>query len=285
MKVGLIAGGGELPRAVIEGCRAAGHELSVIALSGADVSLPNELRDGLDYTEHDMAKLGAITKTLRKEKCTHICFVGNVARPDFSKLKPDWTGLKRLPQIIAAARHGDDALLSHLLSSFESDGFEIISPQELCAHILMPEGYLGEVSMSQDDRMDSEKACRIARQIGALDIGQAAIVCGGLVLAVEAQEGTDAMLARICELPEAVRGSADNRRGVLAKMVKPGQEKRVDLPTIGLRTVELAAKAGLAGIVTEGGQSFVLSRAEVIEAADAAGIFIAGLPSAAQKIA
>ena len=195
MKVGLIAGGGELPRAVIEGCRAAGHELSVIALSGADVSLPNELRDGLDYTEHDMAKLGAITKTLRKEKCTHICFVGNVARPDFSKLKPDWTGLKRLPQIIAAARHGDDALLSHLLSSFESDGFEIISPQELCAHILMPEGYLGEVSMSQDDRMDSEKACRIARQIGALDIGQAAIVCGGLVLAVEAQEGTDAMLA------------------------------------------------------------------------------------------
>ena len=174
---------------------------------------------------------------------------------------------------------GDDALLSYLLSSFESDGFEIIAPQELCAHVLMPDGHLGTVTMMPAHRPDSEKACRIARQIGTLDIGQAAVICDGLVLAVEAQEGTDAMLQRLIDLPETIRGTPDARRGVLAKMVKPGQETRVDLPTIGLRTVELAAAAGLAGIVTEGGRSFVFSREELVKASDEAGIFIAGLPA------
>ena len=275
MKVGLIAGSGDLPYAVAEGCRAAGHEVQAIALSGIEVTLPA----GTAVETFDPAKLGAITRKLKKTRCTHVCFAGNVERPDFGRLKPDLKGLRRLPGVLAAARHGDDALLSYLLSSFENDGFQIIAPQELCAHILMPEGHLGEVTMAEAHRHDSEKACRIARQIGALDIGQGAVVCGGLVLAVEAQEGTDAMLERIAALPETLRGSAEARRGVLAKMIKPGQETRVDLPTIGLRTVELASLAGLAGIVTEGGQSFVMSREEMVLKADADGLFIAGLPA------
>lgn len=278
MKVGLIAGGGELPFAVIEGCRAAGHDVYVIALAGTHVDLPPDV----EFLTFDMAKLGRITKTFKKMDCTHICFAGNVERPDFTSLKPDFKGLRRLPGVISAARHGDDALLSYLLSSFESDGFKIIAPQDLCAHVLMPGGHLGSVEMASVHRHDSEKACRIARQIGALDIGQGAVVCEGLVLAVEAQEGTDNMLRRIATLPESIRGTPAARRGVLAKMVKPGQETRVDLPTIGLKTIELADAAGLAGIVTEGGRSFVFSKAQLTLKADAAGIFIAGLP--AQKI-
>ena len=276
MKVGLIAGGGELPNAVIEGCRAAGHEFQVIALANTPVDLPADI----SVVSHEAAKLGRITKTLKKSGCTHICFAGKVERPDFTALKPDFKGLRRLPGVLAAARHGDDALLSYLLSSFENDGFEIIAPQDLCAHVLMPEGHLGETVMGPVHRADSEKACRIARQIGALDIGQSAIVCDGLVLAVEAQEGTDAMLERIATLPENIRGTQSARRGVIAKMVKPGQETRVDLPAIGKRTIELAELAGLAGIVTEGGKSFVFRREEVAEQADKAGIFIAGLPAA-----
>jgi len=275
MKIGLLAGSGDLPYAVIEGCRSAGHEVQVITPEGTTVELP----EGINVVSHDVAKLGKITKTLKKAGCTHVCFAGKIERPDFGALKPDFKGLRRLPGILAAARHGDDALLSYILSSFESDGFKIIAPQDLCAHVLMPEGHLGSVEMSAAHRHDSEKSCRIARQIGALDIGQAAVVCDGLVLAVEAQEGTDAMLERIAALPETLRGTRAARRGVLAKMVKPGQETRVDLPAIGMRTIELADLAGLAGIVTEGGRSFVFEREGVAMAADKAGMFVAGLPA------
>lgn len=276
MKVGLIAGGGDLPQAVIEGCLSGGHELCVVTLEGTQAKIT-----GVETKDEHIGKLGAISKYFKKNKCSHICFAGVVKRPDFTRLKPDWAGFKALPRVMAAARHGDDALLSHLLATFESQGFEIIAPQALCANILMPEGFLGTVEMSQDHRADSEKACRIAREIGALDIGQGAIVCNGLVLAVEAQEGTDAMLERAAGLPPELTGTQSARAGVLAKMVKPGQERRVDLPTIGLKTIELAARAGLAGIVVEGGQCFVLSKEEVIRAADGYGLFIAGLPAAA----
>jgi DUF1009 family protein len=275
VKVGLIAGSGELPLAVLEGCTASKTELHIIALTGTPTDLP---ADAITKTV-DPAKLGKITRHFKRAGCTHICFAGHVSRPDFGALKPDLKGLRHLPSVLLAAKRGDDALLSTLISSFENDGFKIIAPQELCAHILMPEGFLGQAEMTAEHKDDSEKACRIARQIGAMDIGQAAVVCDGLVLAVEAQEGTDAMLRRVAELPQNLRGSRSARKGVLAKMIKPGQETRVDLPSIGPKTIALADDAGLAGIVTEGGGSFVFSREEVARQADALGIFVAGLPS------
>lgn len=273
-KIGLIFGSGELPAAVLEGALAVGHDTHIIALDGHVPELPVDVNVDI----FGVGKFGAIVKKLRSKNCTHICFAGHVERPDFKKIKPDLQGWKKLPGAISAARQGDDALLSYLLEMFESSGFEIIAPQDLCAHILMPNGHLGDVKMIELHRHDAEKACRIAKDIGALDIGQGAIVCDGLVLAVEAQEGTDSMLKRISELPEAMRGTPSARRGVLAKMIKPGQEKRVDLPTIGPETINLADKAGLAGIVTEGGQSFVLGRDLVVKTANDCGIFIAGLP-------
>ena len=275
MKIGLIAGAGDLPQAVIEGCHVGGHEICVVTLEGTKAVI-----SGVPSIEKHAAKLGAISKYFKKHGCTHVCFAGAIERPDFAKLKPDWTGFKVLPRVIAAAKLGDDALLSNLLSAFESQGFEIIAPQKLCAELLMPAGYVSAAQMTTIHRADSEKACRVAREIGALDIGQGAIVCRGLVLAVEAQEGTDAMLERIVNLPANLRGTAGARTGVLAKMIKPGQETRVDLPTIGPRTVELAAAAGLAGIVLEAERSFVLSRESVTQLADKHGVFIAGLPGA-----
>ncbi|WP_371397992.1 LpxI family protein [Fretibacter rubidus] len=275
MKVGLVMGGGDLPAAVIEGCARAGHDIFIVRLDG----YADDIEQGLDSEIIGLAKFGTMIKRFRAKNCTHICFAGDVKRPDFKTLKPDFGGWRKLPGALSAARQGDDALLSYILEMFEAAGFEIIAPQTLSAHILMPDGHLGRMKMSPDMRADAEKACRIAKDMGALDIGQGAVVCAGLTLAVEAAEGTDMMLERIAHLPEAIRGTEASRRGVLAKMVKPGQETRVDLPTIGLKTVELAARAGLAGIVTEGGRSFLLDREAVIKAADAAGIFIAGLPS------
>jgi len=168
--------------------------------------------------------------------------------------------------------------MRYLLELFEKEGFDVIAPQDVCKSLLLPEGILGSVHLTEVHKEDAKVACEIASKVGAMDIGQGAIVCQGVVLAVEAQEGTDAMLKRVADLPVEIRGSEAERKGVLAKMVKPTQEMRVDLPTIGPATIENAAAAGLAGIVAEGGRAFIIDKEAVITLADAAGLFIAGLP-------
>ena len=161
------------------------------------------------------------------------------ARPDFAALKPDLRGLTWLPGAVMAARKGDEALLRFLMDEFEKEGFAIEGAHEVMGELTLAAGPLGApCAAATAHGADIAKAIEVARAIGALDIGQGAVVCDGLVLAVEAQEGTDAMLRRVAELPAELRGAPGRRRGVLAKVAKPIQEERVDLPTIGLATIE-----------------------------------------------
>ena len=273
MHIGLIAGGGDLPKYVVKAAQQDGHDVSVIALKGFA-----QLSDFAQAKALGVAEFGKMTKALKKAKATHVCFAGIVKRPDFKSLKPDLKAMLHMGGAVKAAKQGDDALMRYILEVFEKEGFDVIAPQDVCQSLLLPEGMLGAVPLTQAHKEDAAKACEIASKIGALDIGQGAVVCGGVVLAVEAQEGTDAMLNRVAELPAEIRGAAGERKGVLAKMVKPTQETRVDLPTIGPATIENAAAAGLAGIVAEGGRAFIIDRERVIDLADAAGLFIAGLP-------
>jgi len=255
------------------GAKQDGHDVSVIALKGFA-----ETSDFETAKAFGIAEFGKMTKALKKAKATHVCFAGIVKRPDFKSLKPDLKAMFHMGGAVKAAKQGDDALMRYLLDLFEREGFNVIAPQDVCKSLLLPEGILGSVHLAEIHKDDAQKACETATKIGALDIGQGAVVCQGVVLAVEAQEGTDAMLNRVAKLPAEIRGSALDRKGVLAKMVKPTQETRIDLPTIGPATIENAAEAGLAGIVAEGGRAFIIDRAQVIQLADAAGIFIAGLP-------
>lgn len=272
-KLGLIAGGGDLPVEIARSCAETGRPLHVIRLRGmADPSLA-----GLPGDDVGIAQLGLCIRSLKAAGCSVVCFAGNVARPDFASLKPDARGLMALPGLIAAGRRGDDALLRALLGEFEREGFEIEGAEAAAGRLRLPAGPLGQLTPAAEIMPDIERALMVAREIGRLDIGQGAVVCDGLVLAVEAQEGTDRMLARVAELPRAVRGEPGAPRGVLAKAPKPIQEVRVDLPTIGLATVERVWQAGLAGIVGEAGRLLVLERDAVIARADALGLFIIGL--------
>jgi DUF1009 family protein len=200
-----------------------------------------------------------------------------VARPDFTSLVPDLKGLMLLPKAIAAARKGDDALLRLLVGEFEKAGFAVEGAHEVMEDLSLRAGPLGAHAPSEADLADARKALEVARAIGRLDVGQAAVVAHGLVLAVEAQEGTDAMLARVAELPPHLRGRPGAGVGVLAKAPKPIQETRVDLPTIGLATLQGVARAGLAGIVGEAGRLLVLDREAVIALADELGVFVLGV--------
>ncbi|MBS0331427.1 MAG: UDP-2,3-diacylglucosamine diphosphatase LpxI [Proteobacteria bacterium] len=272
-KLGLIAGGGSLPVEIAEHCQRSGRSLFVIRLKGFAGS-------GLEPyagAEVGLAELGKCLKALRRAKCEAVCLAGQVARPDFATLMPDLRGLRAMPAAVAAARRGDDALLRMLVHEFEKEGFTVEGATEVMDDLGLAAGLLGAAAPGPEHAADIAQALDVARAIGRLDAGQAAVVCRGLVLALEAAEGTDALLARVADLPEALRGRPGTPEGVLAKAPKPIQETRVDLPTIGPATVEAVARAGLAGIVGEAGKLLVLERERVIRLADELGVFVLGV--------
>ncbi|WP_298912341.1 UDP-2,3-diacylglucosamine diphosphatase LpxI [uncultured Algimonas sp.] len=273
MHIGLVAGGGKLPAYVASAIREDGHDLTVMEID-PDCP-PGQFGTSLRYP---MSKFGKMLKSFDKAGVTHVCLAGTVGRPDFSTFKPDLGAMRYLPGTLMAAKEGDDALLRHVMAIFESRGFAIVSAQSLCSSLLLDAGALGLHGLPDAHREDAQRAMEVARIIGDRDIGQGAVVAKGIVLAVEAQEGTDAMLERVSDLPKALTGQRDRRAGVLAKRLKPGQDDRVDLPTIGPETVRLAAAAGLAGIIADAGDAFVIDRSETVRLADEAGLFIVGLP-------
>ena len=273
LKLGLIAGGGNLPVEIAQHCERSGRPLFVVRLRGfAGPSL-----EPYAGAEVGIAEFGKCFKALKRAGCKAVCLAGSVARPDFSALIPDLRGLAVLPSIFAAARKGDDALLRVVLGEFEKEGFEVEGAHEVMDDLALPLGPLGRHAPAEADMADVARALKVARAIGDLDVGQGAVVCRGLVLAVEAAEGTDAMLARVIGLPEHLRGHPGAAEGVLAKAPKPIQETRIDLPTIGPATVRAAATAGLAGIVGEAGGLLVLEREAVIRLADELGLYILGV--------
>jgi DUF1009 family protein len=275
-KLGIIAAGGDLPLALAEQCQALGKPYFVARVT----PFADEALAAHPSSAHDLGAMGARIEALKQAGCDTIVFVGQAPRPDLASLKWDEVGCSMLPALAAGAREGDDALLRALLGEHAKAGFNIIGADEVTADMVAPAGALGAYAPSASDVNDIEQAARAVAALGALDIGQAAVVCAGLTLGVEAQEGTDALLRRIADLPLTVRGSSEQRRGVLVKRPKPIQERRVDLPVIGVRTVEGAAKAGLAGIAVEAGAALLVRREAIVVAADAAGLFVYGFTRA-----
>jgi UDP-2,3-diacylglucosamine hydrolase len=269
--LGIIAGGGDLPLAIAAECA---RPVFVVALTGS-------ADDGIAQFPHDWAGLGEtgkIFRLLRDHGCDDVILAGKVSRPAWNEIKLDAKGVLAAPKVISAALKGDDALLRTIVGMFEREGFQVLGAAEAAPALLSGEGTITKAEPSEQDRSDIALAVKIVRGLGAFDIGQAAAVCGGLVLAVEAAEGTDAMIRRLANLPEAIRGTPTRRRGVLVKAPKPIQDRKTDLPVVGLLTVTNAAAVGLAGIALETGGALIVNRKAVIAAADAAGLFVTGFP-------
>lgn len=277
--LGIIAGGGDLPLAVAASAEAAGRKVFILALTGAaDASVAR-----FPHEWNSLGEVGRAMKLLRAHDVDEVLLAGKVSRPKFSDIKLDFKGAAVLPRVIAAARKGDDALLNCMVALFEDEGFRAIGVADAAPGLLASEGALGRIAPSSDHLEDIAVAVAVVRAMGALDIGQACAVCEGLVLAVEAAEGTDRMIARIGELPAAIRGVPGKPKGVLVKAPKPQQDGRTDLPVIGCETVRNTAAAGLAGIAVEAGSAIIMDRAAVAAAADAAGIFVHGFARALPK--
>ncbi len=265
--LGIVAGGGGLPRRLVEACRQAGREVFVLALEGA---AEPETVAGVAHAWCPIGAAGRGLALLRENAVKELVLAGGVQRPSLTSLRPDWRAAKFFARVGYRAL-GDDGLLSAVVAELEREGFRVIGPDQVLRAGLALEGPFGRVRPDPQAMADIAHAERVARALGALDIGQAVVVQQGLVLGVEAIEGTDALLRRCAGLCREGPG------GVLVKVEKPGQEPRADRPTIGPQTVTLAAEAGLRGIAVEAGATIVLDRDEVVEAADRAGLFVFGI--------
>ncbi|MDC7674794.1 LpxI family protein [Asticcacaulis machinosus] len=271
-KLALIAGGGAVPVEVARYLKASGRAYCVLRLQGlSDLELNHH--PGHDVGLGDFAHMFDL---LAQESCQSVCMVGYVQRPDFNTMARDAGGAEHLPVIQAAGRGGDDSLLRQVARMFEAKGYAIEGAHEANPQLLIGHGLQAGPAPVPEAADDMAEAVRIANVIGALDIGQAVVVAGKITLAVEAQEGTDAMIRRVQALPDALKGALVNRKGILAKVAKPIQDLRLDMPTIGVSTVETASAAGLHGIVGQVGKLLIVDKAATFAAAERLGVFIYG---------
>lgn len=278
-KIAIIAGGGYLPVRLAEFCKKDNIDFIISRIDG--------LSDGVldSYDGHTLAlgQFGKRFAALKAAGVKSVAMVGYVKRPDFSKLGLDAKGLTLVPKLISAGKKGDDALLRAVIGIFESEGFNVIGAEELQSEILGQAGAIGNISPNENDLKDIEIGIQIAKEIGRLDIGQGCVICDGVVLAVEAQEGTDNMLKRIIDLPEHLRGNEDNLHGILVKCPKPNQEMRIDLPTIGLNTLLNAHNACLKGVAFAANKTIMLDKDALIEKANELNMFLYGFSDVMDK--
>jgi DUF1009 family protein len=274
--VGLIAAGGVMPFAVADSLTARGVDPVLFALKGACDPV------GVARFRHhwiSVGQIGRAVKLFRAENCRDLVFIGTLVRPALSEIRLDWGTLRVIGRVWAAFRGGDDHLLSGIGRILEQDGFRMVGIKDVAPDLLMPEGCLTRAAPDESAAADIARGRDVLRALSPFDIGQAAVVIDGHVVGVEDIEGTDGLLARVAQLRREGRIRARATRGVLVKAPKSGQDLRFDLPTMGPRTIEGAAAAGLAGIAIVAGNTIIAEPQTMIEAADAAGLFVTGLPA------
>ncbi|TAI66590.1 UDP-2,3-diacylglucosamine diphosphatase LpxI [Bradyrhizobium sp. Leo170] len=274
--VGVIAGGGAMPFAVAESLAKRGMAPVLFALRGACDPVRVE---GFRHRWISVGQLGRATRLFREEGCRDLIFIGTLMRPALSEIRLDLKTLRVLANVIRAFRGGDDHLLSGVGRILEQDGFRMVGIKDVAPDLLMPEGCITRTTPAGNASADIARGREVLAALGPFDIGQAAVVIDGHVVAVEDIEGTDGLLARVARLRADGRIRAQSGRGVLVKAPKSGQDLRYDLPTVGPRTVEGAAKAGLAGIAVIAGNTLAAEPQAIIEAADARRLFVIGVPS------
>jgi UDP-2,3-diacylglucosamine hydrolase len=274
--VGLIAAGGVMPFAVADSLTSRGITPVLFALKGACDPLAVER-----FRHHwiSLGQVGRAVRLFRAENCRDLVFIGTLVRPALSEIRLDWGTLRVIRRLWASFRGGDDHLLSGIARILEQDGFRMVGIKDVAPDLLMPEGCLTRKAPDENAAADIARGRDVLRALSPFDIGQAAVVIDGHVVAVEDIEGTDGLLMRVARLRKEGRIRAKSGRGVLVKAPKSGQDLRFDLPTIGPRTIEAVARAGLSGLAVVAGNTSVVEPQIMVETADAAGLFVTGLPA------
>ena len=267
-KLGIVAGSGALPHALIEACERMKRPFFVLGLKGH--ANPKEYDKALPMEWVRLGAIGKAFRLMRKNGVEEIVMIGAVKRPSFVGLFPDFRALKAIIHLKKKAL-GDDGLLRRIAKEVESEGFKVVGIDSILPHLLATEGvYTHEVPLPKD-QTDIKRGIEVAKLLGKADVGQSVIVQQGLVLAVEGIEGTDALIRRTADLKRKGGG------GVLVKMTKPGQDRRMDLPTIGPATVQAVKNAGFVGIAVQAGGVLISQSEQTVKLANQLGLFIVGV--------
>ena len=269
----VVAAGGSVPFEVASAAQSAGRDVFVIALDGvADPRLSAFRMETVKW-----GQVGRIERLIVAHGAREVVFIGSVdKRPDFSNIGVDLGTLKLMPFILRIMVGGDDSVLSSVVGFFEERGIRVVGAHEVAPSLVVSNGHVAGPPAAAAALDDARIAFEAARAVGELDAGQAAVAVNGRVVALEAAEGTDAMLERVAALHANGRARWSGRAGVLVKRSKPQQDLRVDMPTIGPRTVAGVAKASLAGIALEAGHVMIADRAATIAEAERTRTFIIG---------
>jgi DUF1009 family protein len=230
-----------------------------------------------------VAQIGRLSRLARQEGCRDMVFIGRVLRPTVRQLRFDFQTLRLVPRLVSMFRGGDGRLLDGVIAIFEEQGFKVIGAHEIAPQILMPLGALGARQPNSRDQADIARGLALLQAIGNFDVGQGVVVADNRVLAVEAAEGTDNMLAHLAELRRSGQVRAADRSGVLVKAPKPGQDRRIDLPSVGPRTIEAAARARLAGVAVVAGGTVIADPDLIARTADREGLFVIGVRDTARE--
>lgn len=276
-RLAIIAGQGQLPVDVAEAAVRAGETPYIAALK-------EELDRDWSRFDHTIVSIGdykGLIQALNDNSIGRVVLSGAVRRrPEFRDLRYPILAIYRLPMVVRRLLSGgDDAVLRMVIWLLEREGFRVVGAHEIAPDLLAETGALTAQRPTKADLSDVAKASLAAQTLGELDVGQGAVCVGGRIVALEGVEGTDQMLQRVADLRDNKRIS-QKKKGVLVKLCKPGQDERADLPTVGVSTIENAARAGLAGIAVEAGKALVLDRSEMLARADALGLFVVGIDPA-----
>ena len=263
--LGVIAGGGSLPLRVVQAASALGRPVHIVVLEGHGDPVAYA---GLSHVTLRWGLAAQMLSWLKQHGVKEVVLAGNVARPSLLSLRPDAASMKLLGRIGRAAFNGDDSILRAVMKVLAEEGFEVVGAQALLAGLLPQAALLAGPMPDDVARADIARGLAVCHAIGAVDVGQAVVVQQGLVLGVEAIEGTDALIRRAGALKR--EGPAP----ILVKAPKPAQSELADLPTIGPITVASAHAAGLRGLAFQAGGTILLERETTIAAAEAAGIFL-----------
>ena len=269
MKVGLIAGDGSFPLEVAKSISQKNKEIFIIAIKGS-------ASKDIERYPHLWIRIGQIGKAIRALKennCKELILIGGVKKPNIWLLNPDFGALKLFFKLIVLPIKGDASILKTLLNFLEKDNkFKVVGAEKYISYLLMSKGLIAGEKINEQANIDIDIAVENCKNIGSKDIGQACVVVNGQIIASEDSSGTDKMLRGI--ISKEIRF---HNEGVLVKLAKPIQDRRVDLPAIGMQTIKLAKEIGLCGIAIEEKSSFISNKERVLKFANKNNIFIFGL--------
>ena len=272
-RIGVIAGSGAFPLEIAASVQRSGNSVFIVGLRGfAERGVRS-----FSHVYADMLDPHRILDALRQRGISKLVLAGGVARPGPMALFSIYTFFRNRDELRRIVSGGDDRILRGVIRLFNDEGFEVLGVDQVAPDLLAPLGRLGQVKFIDENKADIELALQCLTTMGRFDFGQGVVVGGGRILAIEGPEGTDAMLRRVRDLQKNRRVSLERPSAILVKASKPDQDRRVDLPAIGPKTVQSAAKAGLIGIAVAAHDVILVEKERLIKDADRKGIFIAGV--------